>query len=99
MKQRKHVPPVVPPTVAPLRRRPVNAVPQLPERQERMIRSGQHGESGRLMLHHGSGNGLSDDEGIDEHEQSHVRGRGAVQVRDAEGVNPDVGKIQVRDGQ
>ena len=38
MKQRKHAPPVVPPSVAPLRRRPVNAVPQLPERQERLIR-------------------------------------------------------------
>ena len=38
MKQRKHAPPVVPPTVAPLRRRPANAVPQLPKRQERLIR-------------------------------------------------------------
>src|SRR3954453_2516122 len=39
MKQRKHAPPVVvPPSVAPLRRRPVNAVPQLSERQERLIR-------------------------------------------------------------
>jgi cellulose synthase (UDP-forming) len=38
MKQRKHAPPVVAPAVAPLRRRPVNAVPQLSERQERLIR-------------------------------------------------------------
>ncbi|MFL5382704.1 MAG: glycosyltransferase [Longimicrobiaceae bacterium] len=38
MKQRKHAPPVVPPAVAPLRRRPANAVPQLSPRQERLIR-------------------------------------------------------------
>src|SRR4051794_79758 len=39
MKQRKHAPPVVPLAVAPLRRRPANAVPQLSERQERLIRA------------------------------------------------------------
>lgn len=38
MKQRKHAPPVAPPAVAPLRRRPANAVPQLGPRQERLIR-------------------------------------------------------------
>ena len=38
MKQRKHAPPVVPPAVAPLRRRPATAVPQLSPRQERLIR-------------------------------------------------------------
>jgi cellulose synthase (UDP-forming) len=41
MKQRKHAPPVVVPAsaVAPLRRRPANAVPQLSPRQERLIRT------------------------------------------------------------
>ncbi|HKP77000.1 MAG TPA: glycosyltransferase, partial [Longimicrobiaceae bacterium] len=41
MKQRKHGPQVLIPaaTVAPLRRRPANAVPQLTERQERLIRA------------------------------------------------------------
>lgn len=39
MKQTRHAAPAIPPAVLPLRRRPANAVPQLSERQERLIRA------------------------------------------------------------